>query len=140
MSSYPEFAFHPSDTDTFAQLNNIPILTEILDPIRLMTELRMTRFLTLGLPAVTFAQAVSEQMIPSLHRALNIETPNAMIKWAQDLDLMVITELSQGRKPVDDSLIASLTLRNVGVAVIGADQFDIGVGVVYTKSYINGLL
>jgi hypothetical protein len=100
----------------------------------------MTRFISLGLPAVTFAQAVSEQMIPSLHRAFDIETPNAMIKWAQDLDLMVITELSQGRKPVDDSLIASLTLRNVGVAVIGADQFDIGVGVVYTKSYINGLL
>jgi hypothetical protein len=139
MSAYPEFAFRPSDADTFSHLNNIPILTEILGLRRFMTELRMTRFLTLGLPAVTFAQAVSEQMIPSLHRALDIETPNAMIKWAQDLDLMVITELSQGRKPVEDALMASLTLRNIGAAIIGAEQFEIGVGV-YTKSYMSGLL
>jgi hypothetical protein len=139
MSTYPEFAFCPSDADTFAHLNNIPILTETLDPKRFITELRMTRFLTLGLPAVTLAQAVSEQMISSLHRALDIKTPNAMIKWAQDLDLTVITELSQGRRPVDDALMASLTLRNIGVAVVGADQFDIGVGV-YTRSYMSGLL
>jgi hypothetical protein len=139
ISAYPEFAFCPSDADTFARLNNIPVLTETLDPKRFMTELRVTRFLTLGLPGVTFAQAVSEQMIPSLHRAMDIEIPNAMIKWAQDLDLMVIMELSQGTRPVDDALMASLTLRNIGVAIIGADQFDIGVGV-YTKSYMSGLL
>jgi hypothetical protein len=104
-----------------------------------MTEIRMTRFLTLGLPAITFVQAVSEQMMPSLHRAVDIEVPARMIKWARDLDLLVCGELSQGRKPVEDALMASLTLRNLGPAIIGAEQFNLGAEV-YAKTYMSGLL
>jgi hypothetical protein len=83
--------------------------------------------------------AVSEQMIPSFHRAVDIEVPARMIKWAQDLDLLVCGELSQGRKPVENALMASLTLRNLGPAIIGAEQFNLGTDV-YTKAYMSGLL
>jgi hypothetical protein len=139
-SVYPEFFVRPSEADRFADCNRISILdAAILDPKNFLTEVRKTRFLTLGLPAVTFVQAVSEQMIPSLYRAVDIEVPARMIKWAQDLDLLVCGELSQGRKPVEDALMASLTLRNLGPAIIGAEQFDLGADV-YTKAYMSGLL
>jgi hypothetical protein len=56
-SVYPEFFFRPSEADRFAELNNISILdATVLYSGAFMIDLRMTRFLTLGLPAVTFVQ------------------------------------------------------------------------------------
>lgn len=138
-SCYPEFSVRPSIADQFAQLNNISLLTEILDQTTFLKNIRKTRFLTLGEPAVTFTQAVCEQMIPSLHRAQDMPIPDQMVEWVQDIDAMVIDELSQGRLPADDALFGSMAIRNLGAAIVSDEQFARGVGV-YTNAYMSGLL
>lgn len=138
-SSSPEFAIRPSIADKFAQLNNITLLTEILETTAFLRNIRKTRFLTLGEPAVTFTQAVCEQMIPSLHRAQDMPIPDEMVEWVQEVDEMVVDELSQGRRPADDALFGSMAIRNLGGAIISDERFAWGVGV-YTDAYMSGLL
>jgi hypothetical protein len=62
-SVYPEFFFRPSEADRWAELNKVPLLVTVLDPVPFMIDLRKTRFLTLGLPAVTFVQALRKQYL-----------------------------------------------------------------------------
>jgi hypothetical protein len=91
-----------------------------------MREMRKGRFLSLGLPAVSFAQAVTEQMIPSLHRAEDMLIPDSMVLWAQDLDERVCNEVSQGIRPSPEILAASLALRRLGDRIIWPEQYNFG--------------
>jgi hypothetical protein len=79
ISPYPEFAVLANDAHIFSQMNNIPALTEILDSHTFLRNIRRTRFLTLGSPAVTFTSAVCEQIIPSLIRAEGMFIPDRMV-------------------------------------------------------------
>jgi hypothetical protein len=138
-SAHPEFAIRPSIADQFAHLNNISLLTEILNPTAFLANIRKTRFLTLSEPAVTFTQAVCEQMIPCLARSREMPIPDRMVEWVQDVDAMVIEELSQGRRSADDALFGSMAVRNLGAAVIDDEQFARGVGV-YVNAYMSDVL
>lgn len=125
-SSYPEFAISPDAVGTFSQFNIAMMSPDYLEPRPFLREMRKGRFLSLGLPAVSFAQAVTEQMIPSLHRAEDMLIPDQMVIWSQDLDLMVCNEVSQGRRPPPEALAASLALRRMGTNIIGGEQFTLG--------------
>lgn len=65
--------------------------------------------------------------------------PDQMVEWVQEVDAMVIDELSQGRRPADDALFGSMAIRNLGAAIISDEQFARGVDV-YTNAYMSGLL
>ena len=139
ISPYPEFAVLDNDAKIFAQINNIAGLTEILDPHGFLRNIRKTRFLTLGLPAVTFTSAVCEQIIPSLIRAEGMFIPDRMVTWAQDIDLFVLDRLKQNIKPADDALFGSMAIRQLGDAILDKEEHDRGVEI-YLKAYNSGLL
>ncbi|KAH0281276.1 hypothetical protein KCU91_g377, partial [Aureobasidium melanogenum] len=126
-SAFPEFAISADAAASFLRLNGALMSPEYLSPRSLMREMCKGRFLSLGLPAVSFAQAVCGQMIPSLHRAQGMIIPDKMVYWAQDLDERVCSEVSQGIHPSPDSLAASLALRRLGDRVIWVDQYNFGV-------------
>ncbi|KAG9669796.1 hypothetical protein KCU99_g3024, partial [Aureobasidium melanogenum] len=125
-SAYPEFSFVPGAAASFLRLNGALMSHEYLNPRSLMREMRKGRFLSLGLPAVSFAQAVTEQMIPSLHRAEDMLIPDSMVLWAQDLDERVCNEVSQGIRPPPEILAASLALRRLGDRIIWPEQYNFG--------------
>lgn len=126
-SAYPEFSISADAAASFLRLNGALMSPEYLNPGSLMREMRKGRFLSLGLFAVSFAQAVCEQMIPSLHRAEGLIIPDKMVYWAQDLDEKVCNEVSQSIRPHPDSLAASLALRRLGDRVIWVEQHNFGV-------------
>ncbi|KAH0369883.1 hypothetical protein KCU65_g3035, partial [Aureobasidium melanogenum] len=126
-SAYPEFSFSADAAASFLRLNGALMAPEYLNPRSLMREMRKGRFLSLGLPAVSFAQAVCGQMIPSLLRAEGLLIPDKMVLWAQDLDERVVNEVSQNIRPSADSLAASLLLRRLGNSVIWTDQYNFGI-------------
>ncbi|KAG9593798.1 hypothetical protein KCU86_g6344, partial [Aureobasidium melanogenum] len=125
-SAFPEFEISPRAAASFLRLNGALMSPEYLNPRSLMREMRKGRFLSLGLPAVSFAQAVTEQMIPSLHRAEDMLIPDSMVLWAQNLDERVCNEVSQGIRPPPEILAASLALRRLGDRIIRVEQFDFG--------------
>ncbi|KAG9598970.1 hypothetical protein KCU77_g4294, partial [Aureobasidium melanogenum] len=125
-SAFPEFEISPGAAACFLRLNGALMSPEYLNPRILMRELRKGRFLSLGLPAVSFAQAVTEQMIPSLHRAEDMLIPDSMVLWGQDLDERVCNEVSQGIRPPPEILAASLALRRLGDRIIRVEQFNFG--------------
>ncbi|CAD0107587.1 unnamed protein product [Aureobasidium uvarum] len=126
-SPYPEFSILPHLAESFAQMNRNYLTPGYLGTETFMREFRKGRFLTLGLPAVSFAQVVTEQIIPSLMRAVELSVPDEMVIWAQNLDLMVIGELSQNRQPPADALASSFALRRLGTTVINNQQYNLGV-------------
>lgn len=125
-SGYPEFSFTPEAARTFSQTNITFMSLEYIEIRPFMREMRKGRFLTLGLPAVSLAQAATEQMIPSLHRSDELPIPDEMVLWAQDLDERVCNEVSHGIRPSPESLSASLALRRLGHNIIWPDQFNEG--------------
>jgi hypothetical protein len=62
--------------------------------------------------AIGDAEVVSSNLTRRNHSFVlhTINSLSAMIRWAQDLDLLAITELTWVRKPVDDDFIR-LSLR-----------------------------
>lgn len=125
-SAFPEFSISPDSAASFSQMNIAMMDPDYLEPRPFMREMRKGRFLSLGLPAVSFAQAVTEQMIPSLKGAVDLPIPDKMVLWAQDLDERVCNEVSQGFRPPPEILAASLALRRLGTDVLRPEQFELG--------------
>lgn len=124
--AFPEFFVSPDAAASFSQMNITMMGPEYLEPRPFMREMRKGRFLSLGLPAVSFAQAVTEQMIPSLKRSVELPIPDKMVIWAQDLDERVCNEVSQGFRPPPEILAASIALRRMGTDLLWPEQFDFG--------------
>ncbi|KAK6006848.1 hypothetical protein QM012_005856 [Aureobasidium pullulans] len=125
-SACPETAVLPESATSFSQMNITLMSPELLEPRPFLREMRKGRFLTLGFPAVSFAQAVAEQMIPSLKRADDMLIPDTVVIWAQNLDLIVCDQVSQGRRPPPDARAASLALRRMGTDILDSEQFNLG--------------
>jgi hypothetical protein len=126
-SQWPEFYVLEVQIEELINLNVQNGMDPNIPRDEAMYWVRMARFLMLGYPLATYPQAIVGLLQP-LHLSHRMPIPHQMVRYAQDIDLLVQADLRLNRQPAADMLMASSALRAMSVNLIPDDQLDLSLG------------